>query len=135
MSSPIDLTLHDDGEDVERCPVCAALVPLVQLPDHCEAHFIQPEAAANDGTDGTVVCAVCAATLALAEYDSHLLAHELEGQEVEGEQVAAALEDEEELSTRQAEELYFKQLRAKYGFEDAVSCRRELGQLLPATAW
>ena len=46
MALPVvDLTLGS-SEEAERCPICGELLPLAQLPAHCDAHFSnssQPE--------------------------------------------------------------------------------------------
>jgi hypothetical protein len=115
MASPIDLTLLDDDVDREPCPVCTELIPVAQLAAHCESHFSSSQPDLSPVDSGTVVCATCGASIALAELDSHLLAHELQG---DLQQAGEAELDQ--LSSREAEELYFKELRAKYGFEDAV---------------
>lgn len=130
MHDAVDLTGDSDQEDGRgRCPVCDQLLPLVDLPAHCEAHFAEGEPQQTQQDPGTVRCGTCGACVPLGEYESHLLAHDLEAddlhaaelaQQQEGEVVGAALRQEEEA----LEQLYFQELRQRYGFEDKVRTRR-----------
>lgn len=97
----------------QSCPICGLELPENELPAHCDAHFAADEeelpigifeqdvgistAAADD-----CVCPLCGLDIQSEDAESHALAHSLE------------CEDLDPQST--SNDLYFEELRAKYGF-------------------
>jgi hypothetical protein len=69
----VDLTAEDEEEEEEQgtCPVCGDALPVVQLREHCDAHF------ADDGppADALCSCSHCGARVPLEDLESHELAH------------------------------------------------------------
>lgn len=126
------------------CPLCGEeFASLAELEAHADSHFSQPTPSSRPAATGLRRCGACGAFVAPEEFASHQLAHKLEEEELAAADSAAASralteeldaqgaaqaaaeewgdggggsDDEDALHTAQLEELYFEQLKARYGF-------------------
>lgn len=129
----IDLTSPPPGTVMEQCPMCHQRLPLAQLEQHVQLH-LQAEDDTALGTnlqnlptaDATAACSICGDLISIAVLDEHERTHaqqqaqqdhelaQLTGADGDGDWAGGG--EDEILNQDVLEQLYFEELRAKYGF-------------------
>ena len=103
----IDLTTSPlPAETPQPCPICGISLPVAELAAHANAHFT----AENELETGSplfseglpVPCPLCGQMLSPDEIDSHALAHAIQLEDLDPHTIA--------------DDLYYEELRAVYGF-------------------